>query len=83
MKVKSESEVVQSCPTLRNPMDCSLPGSSVHGIFQARVLEWGAIAFSYKVANTPQILNSETHLALGFLDEKLEICNRQLPSFLG
>ena len=48
MKVKSQSEVVQSCPTLRDPMDCSLPGSSVHGIFQARVLEWGAIAFSTK-----------------------------------
>ena len=46
MKVKSESEVAQSCPTLRDPMGCSLPGSSVHGIFQARVLEWGAIAFS-------------------------------------
>ena len=46
MKVKSESDVYQSCPTLRDPMDCSLPGSSVHGIFQARVLEWGAIAFS-------------------------------------
>ena len=46
MKVKSESEVTQSCPTLSNPMDYSLPGSSVHGIFQARVLEWGAIAFS-------------------------------------
>ena len=46
MKVKSEKEVAQSCPTLRDPMDCSLPGSSVHGIFQARVLEWGAIAFS-------------------------------------
>ena len=45
-KVKSESEVAQSCPTLHNPMDCSLPGSSVHGIFQARVLEWVAIAFS-------------------------------------
>ena len=45
-KVKSESEVTQSCPTLSDPMDCSLPGSSVHGIFQARVLEWGAIAFS-------------------------------------
>ena len=43
---KSESEVAQSCPALCNPMDCSLPGSSVHGIFQARVLEWGAIAFS-------------------------------------
>ena len=46
MKVKSESEVTQSCLTLSDPMDCSLPGSSVHGIFQARVLEWGAIAFS-------------------------------------
>ena len=46
MKVKSESEVTQSCLTLWEPMDCSLPGSSVHGIFQARVLEWGAIAFS-------------------------------------
>ena len=46
MKVKSESEVAQSWPTLSNPMDCSLPGSSVHGICQARVLEWGAIAFS-------------------------------------
>ena len=43
MKVKSESEVTESCPTLSNPMDCSLPGPSVHGIFQARVLEWGAI----------------------------------------
>ena len=46
MKVKSESEVTQSCPILSHPMDCSLPGSSIHGIFQARVLEWGAIAFS-------------------------------------
>ena len=45
MKVKSESEVAQSCPTLSDPMDCSPPGSSVHGIFQARVPEWGAIAF--------------------------------------
>ena len=46
MKVKSESEVVQSRPTLSDPMDCSLPGSSAHGIFQARILEWIAIAFS-------------------------------------
>ena len=46
MKGKSGSEVAQSCPTLSDPMDCSLPGSSVHGIFQARILEWGAIAFS-------------------------------------
>ena len=46
MKVKSQSEVAQSCLTPSDPMDCSLPGSSVHGICQARVLEWGAIAFS-------------------------------------
>ena len=46
MKVKSEREVAQSCPTLSDPMDYSLPGSSIHGIFQARVLEWVAIAFS-------------------------------------
>ena len=51
MKVKSESEVAQSCLTLRDPKDCSLPGSSVHGIFQARVLEWGAIAFSVREAS--------------------------------
>ena len=54
MKVNSESEVAQSCPTLSDPMDCSLPGSSIHGILQARVLEWGAIAFSeitYKVGH--------------------------------
>ena len=49
MKVKSESEVAQLCPTLSNPMDCSLPGSSIHGIFQSRVLEWGAIAFSTRI----------------------------------
>ena len=47
MKVKSESEVAQSCPTLSDSMDCSPSGSSIHGIFQARVLEWGAIAFSH------------------------------------
>ena len=46
MKVKSENEVARSCQTLSDPMDCSLPGSSIHGIFQTRVLEWGAIAFS-------------------------------------
>ena len=48
MKVKSESEVAQSCPTLSDPMDCSPPGSSIHGIFQAKVLEWGASAFSVR-----------------------------------
>ena len=49
MKVKSESEVAQSSPTLPDPMDCSLPGSSVHGIFQARILEWVAVAFSKNI----------------------------------
>ena len=51
MKVKSESKVAQSCPTLSDPMDYSPPGSSIHGIFQARALEWVAIAFSYKDAS--------------------------------
>ena len=55
MKVKSESEVAQSCQTLRDPMDYSLPGSSVHGIFQARVLEWGAIAFSKFASTNPRM----------------------------
>ena len=56
MKVKSESEVAQSYPTLTDPMDCSLPGSSTHGIFQARVLEWGAIAFS--MTNLDRVLKN-------------------------
>ena len=60
MKVKSESEVAQSCPTLSDLMDCSLPGSSIHGIFHARVLEWGAIAFSKNKAwQVPKILSEE------------------------
>ena len=54
IKVKSESEVTESCPTLSDPMDCSLPGSSVHGSFQARVLEWGAIAFSNSDNTIPE-----------------------------
>ena len=54
MKVKSESEDAQSCPTLSNPMDYSPPGSAIHGIFQARVLEWGAIAFSALFTNSVQ-----------------------------
>ena len=55
MKVKSESEDAQSCPTLSDPIDCSLPGSSAHGVFQARVLEWGANAFSATVHKVTQI----------------------------
>ena len=62
MKVKSESEVVQSCPTLSNPMDCRLPGVSVHGIFQARVLEWDAIVFSA----TDALLALNLKSSLGF-----------------
>ena len=58
MKVKSESEVAQLCPTLSDPMNCSPPGSSVHGIFQARVLEWGAIAFSHAATAEDQIPKS-------------------------
>ena len=56
MKVKSEREVAQSCPTLSDPMDCSPPGSSVHGISQAKVLEWGAIAFSYSAIKNNKII---------------------------
>jgi len=52
---ESESEVTQLCPTLSDPMDCSLPGSSVHGVFQAGVLEWGAIAFSEKILKAHEI----------------------------
>jgi len=55
MKAKSEREIAQSCPTLSDPMDCSLPGSSIHPSYQARVLEWGAIAFS-------ALLSSATHI---------------------
>ena len=67
MKVKTESEVAQSCPTLSNPMDWSLPGSPVHGIFQARVLEWGAIAFSVDVHNAGQFT-------------KLFLCTTSIPT---
>ena len=67
MKVKSETEVAQSCPTLSDPMDCSLPGSSIHGIFQARVLEWGAIDRNrikkLKVGEKVQIIYSRKKIA--------------------
>ena len=64
IKVKSQSEVAQSCRTLSDPMDCNLPGSSIHGIFQARVLEWGAIAFSGKMSNIhSKILEWHHHFA--------------------
>ena len=56
MKVKSEREVAESCSTLHDPMDCSPPGSSIHGTFQARVLEWGAIAFSFSAIRKNEII---------------------------
>ena len=73
MKVKSESEVAHSCLTFSDPMDCSLPGSSVHGIFQARVLEWGAIAFSRgNIAqhNKSYLCQAHNHITLN--SEKLK-----------
>ena len=63
MKVKSESEVAQSCPTLSDPMDWSPPGYSIHGIFQAKVLEWGAIAFSEGEGSTGIYTLSNRQLA--------------------
>ena len=64
MKVKSESEVAQSCATLSDLMDCSLPGSSIRGIFQARVLEWGAIAFSNEMSSVDKSIEIETESIL-------------------
>ena len=75
MKVKSEREFAQACPTLSDPMDCSPPGSSVHGIFQARVLEWGAIAFSgaaskyiHKLLHLMAILNVSNGIKVHDMD---------------
>ena len=72
MKVKSEREVAQSCPIPNDPMDCCLPGSSVHGIFQARVLEWGAIAFSKSVFTEYFRVNMLLILSILLLGEKLK-----------
>ena len=72
MKVKSESQVAQSCLTLSDPMDCSPPGSSVHGIFQARVLEWGAIAFSAihrRVAKSVMVHHQYSGVLYSFMKE--------------
>ena len=76
MKVKSESEVAQSCSTLRDPMDCSLPGFSVHGIFQARVLELGAIAFSAEI-----LMSQNSNLSFLILNTFLNN-NLKIMSFL-
>ena len=78
MRVKSESEVAQSCPTLSDPMDCSLPGSSIHGIFQARVLEWGAIAFSIEESRCLFLAEAERSL---FQGEKITLAANFIPQF--
>ena len=74
MKVKSESEVTQTCLTLCDPMDCSLPGSSIHGNFQARVLEWGAIAFSYTSKITSNVNGSKAPIKRHKLVEGIQTC---------
>ena len=76
MKVKSEREVTQSCLTLSDPMDCSPPGSSVHGTFQARVLEWGAIAFSVLAIEKKE---RRMHLVVN----ATSVCSQFIPVFLG
>ena len=78
MKVKSESEAAQSCLTPSDPMDCNLPGSSVHGIFQARVLEWGAIAFS--VVTSYNYVNCHRWRKLGDVYMRL-LCTIHVTSF--
>ena len=74
MKVKSESEVTQSCLTLSDPMDYSLPGSSAHGIFQARVLEWGASAFSTKYQKSQQKMDNFLLLQLLSRFSRVRLC---------
>ena len=78
MKVKSESDVAQSCPTLSDPMDCSLPGSSVHGIFQAGILEWGAIALQHGIF--PVILNKFHLFVLGIQIRITSLAQMQIQS---
>ena len=81
MKVKSESEVAQSCPTLSDPMDCSPPGSSIHGIFQARVMEWGAIAFSMLIIRETQIKTTRKYHLTPFrktISKSLQMLEREL-----
>ena len=78
MKVKSESEVVQSCLTLSDPMDCSPPGFSVHGIFQARVLEWAAIAFSKFTLHSPLKMGA-AHLCYIFKEYMANLIYSAIP----
>ena len=85
MRVKSESQVTQSCLTLSDPMGCSLPGSSIHGIFQARVLEWGAIAFSniHRHIPTNLIIHTQNSHACGFslTETYISHTHAQTPTF--
>ena len=83
MKVKSESEVAQLCLTLSDPMDCSPPGSSVHGIFQARVLEWGAIAFSESSSRSSQkvYISGRRKLLPDGRSQKQEVKNKEKENF--
>ena len=81
MKMKIESEVIQSCSTLSDPMDCSPPGSSIHGIFQARVLDWGAITFSDKMDNLEEMVRFLEKFNLPRLSlEEIEIRNNPVIS---
>ena len=82
MKMKSESQFAQSCLTLSDPMDCSPPGSTIHGIFQARVLEWGAIAFSEECSNydTIALISHASKVMLKILQARLQqYVNHELP----
>ena len=67
MEVESDSEVAQLCPTLSDPMDCSLPGSSIHGIFRATVLEWGATAFSDPISSLLKLMSIELVMPSNYL----------------
>ena len=82
MKVKSESEVAWSCPTPSDTMDCSLPGSSVHGIFQARVPEWLAIAFSREQDST-HIPHTHTHTTENYSGQSVSSAKAEKPSSAG
>ena len=77
MKVKSQSEVARSCPTLSDPTDCSLPGSSLHGISQARILEWGAIAFSIRFMTQQEQRNLSE--CIGEIQERTNFVISTLP----
>ena len=80
MKVKSENEITQSCPNLSDPMDCSLPGSSIHGIFQAKVLDWGVIAFSAFSSYIRK--ESDTTKRLNWTELNWYLCKTRFSSFI-